>query len=95
MEEEEEVLEVLPDQLLEDLEAEGDPIDPDLLGEALTNCAQAEEDISHAATYGYVSFTELLLSDEFDLDSPVWQPDYVHVPVPVSRHLLGLTPMDS
>lgn len=93
MGEDEEVQEVLPDVLLEDLEAEGDPIDPDQLDEALTNCARSDAGMSDAATSGYPSFTQLPLSDEFDLDSPVWQPDYVHVPVSVSRQLLGLTPM--
>ena len=89
-EEEEEVIEVLPQQLLEDLDAEGDPIDADELEEALSKCAQARM----AEITGGISFTQLLLADEFDVDSPVWQADYVHVPMSVSHDLLGLTPLE-
>ena len=93
---EEDVQVELPEQFLEDLDAGQDALEAAQLGQALTACHDATaNELYNSVTGERISFTELLLSDQFDLQAPTWQPGHVPVPVSISSQLVGLTPMSS
>lgn len=92
----EEVQVELSQQFLEDLDDEEDAMEPAQLDQAFRNCqAAVNAQLQAAMVAGAVSFTDLLMADDVDLESPAWQPGYVHVSAPVTSQLVGLVPLST
>ncbi len=92
----EEVQVELSQQLLEDLDDEGDAMEPAQLDQAFRNCQNAvNAELQAAMAAGAFSFTELLMADDVDLESAAWQPGYVHVSAPATSQLVGLVPLST